>query len=100
MSLCCAGWETFLSPFHQQEHEANHSTGSGTIQWGRVQELAVSPGSVLPCQKRPPRAFRCAQDIWAAAEMSDRWSQPLTHLSYSFPWKTVKINLYWMTNSS
>lgn len=37
--LCCAGWETFLSPVHQEEYEASHSTVSGSIQWYRAQDF-------------------------------------------------------------
>lgn len=75
---------------------------AGSIQWYRGQELAVSPGSVLPCQKHPPRVLSVAQEIWEGAEMSDRWSQPLT-LPSPLPgrqWKSTYTGWLCPPNSS
>lgn len=61
-----------------------------------IRDLAGFSVSALTCQKHPQG---CKGNLGRSRDVVDRSSQPMTHLSNSFPWKTLKINLAGMTNS-
>ena len=96
------GWEAFLSRL---------PVGI----WGQSQHMRSISGSIQAssnvyrtwvfkfCTNLPKTSSKCPQgctgNLGRSRDVVGRWSQPLTHLSNSFPWQTLKINLPGITNS-